>query len=79
MCGRAAFTTSPSVRSSTRSTPWVAGCWGPIWRIISSVSRASGSQGSSRAAEVNPAALFEVGGASGPPTPPAAAEVNSAA
>ncbi len=44
MWGRAALTTSPSVRSSTRSTPWVAGCWGPIWMTISSVSRSSGFQ-----------------------------------
>src|SRR5688572_10260294 len=45
MCGRAAFTTSPSVRSSIRSTPWVDGCCGPMFRIISSVSMsASGSQ-----------------------------------
>ena len=44
MCGRAAFTISPSVRSSTRSTPWVAGCCGPMLRIISSVSISDGSQ-----------------------------------
>src|SRR4051812_29781884 len=41
MCGRAALTTSPSVLSSMRSTPWVDGCCGPMLRIISSVSRSS--------------------------------------
>src|SRR5439155_8268070 len=28
---------SPSTLTSTRSTPWVAGCWGPTLRTISSV------------------------------------------
>src|SRR5262249_57499588 len=41
MWGRAARTTSPSVRSSIRSTPWVDGCCGPMLRIISSVSKVS--------------------------------------
>src|SRR5712692_7192331 len=44
MWGRAARTTSPSVRSSIRSTPWVEGCWGPMLRIISSVSMSSTRQ-----------------------------------
>jgi hypothetical protein len=44
MCGRAARTTSPSVRSSIRSTPWVDGCCGPMLRIISSVSMSSCDQ-----------------------------------
>src|SRR4051812_12143944 len=41
MCGRAAFTTSPSVRSSMRSTPCVEGCCGPMFKIISSASRSA--------------------------------------
>src|SRR5687768_1732399 len=44
MWGRAARTTSPSVRSSMRSTPWVDGCCGPMFRIISSLSRSSSLQ-----------------------------------
>src|SRR5688572_27201492 len=44
MWGRAARTTSPSVRSSMRSTPWVDGCCGPMLRIISSLSRSSRRQ-----------------------------------
>src|SRR5687768_9989808 len=44
MWGRAARTTSPSVRSSMRSTPWVDGGCGPMLRIISSLSRSSSRQ-----------------------------------
>src|ERR1043166_3139227 len=36
---------SPSTLTSTRSTPWVAGCWGPTLRTISSVCRAPGTGG----------------------------------
>src|SRR5579862_6171957 len=41
MWGRAARTTSPSVLSSMRRTPWVDGFCGPMLRIISSTSRSS--------------------------------------
>src|SRR5918911_382714 len=40
MTGRQCTTTSPSSTSSTRSTPCVDGCWGPM--LTFSSSRASG-------------------------------------
>src|SRR6266513_4171938 len=39
MTGSARTIRSPSTLTSTRSTPWVAGCWGPTLRTISSVWR----------------------------------------
>src|SRR5947208_2508220 len=39
MTGSARTIRSPSTLTSTRSTPWVAGCWGPTLRTISSVCR----------------------------------------
>src|SRR5258706_6313770 len=41
MCGVIFCTTSPSVWSSSLSTPCVLGCCGPMLRIISSPSKAS--------------------------------------
>src|SRR5437016_7031755 len=37
MTGSASTMRSPSTLTSTRSTPWVAGCWGPTFSTISSV------------------------------------------
>src|SRR5262249_28090078 len=37
MCGTTSEMTSPSVRSTSRSTPWVLGCCGPMLTSISSV------------------------------------------
>src|SRR5262245_48640116 len=37
MWGVISLTTSPSVRSRSRSTPCVLGCWGPMLTSISSV------------------------------------------
>src|SRR5512132_2686261 len=37
MCGSTCDTTSPSVRSTSRSTPCVLGCCGPMLTSISSV------------------------------------------
>src|SRR5262249_12643095 len=37
MTGFALRTVSPSSSSATRSTPWVAGCWGPRLRVMVSV------------------------------------------
>src|SRR5262245_38568981 len=37
MCGCVSETISPSVRSTSRSTPWVLGCCGPMLTSISSV------------------------------------------
>jgi hypothetical protein len=34
MSGVALTTTSPSSSKTTRSTPWVLGCWGPMLRIM---------------------------------------------
>src|ERR1700681_706139 len=34
MSGIMRTTVSPSISSSTRSTPWVDGCWGPMFRIM---------------------------------------------
>src|SRR5713226_9348761 len=36
MTGRHLTTTSPSRVSSSRSTPWVDGCWGPMFTVSSS-------------------------------------------
>ena len=44
MWGRAPRTISPSVLSSRRSTPWVAGCWGPMLTSISSGPMSSSRQ-----------------------------------
>src|SRR5918996_6590096 len=35
MTGWASSISSPSRVTSTRSTPWVAGCWGPTFRVMS--------------------------------------------
>src|SRR5437868_1587830 len=37
MCGSTSDTISPSVRSTSRNTPCVLGCWGPMLTSISSV------------------------------------------
>src|SRR5262249_55924921 len=37
MSGMASFMTSPSARTTKRSTPCVEGCWGPMLRVMSSV------------------------------------------
>src|SRR5688572_8119031 len=37
MSGTALFITSPSARTTKRSTPWVDGCCGPMLRVMSSV------------------------------------------
>src|SRR2546421_810591 len=37
MTGSASTMRSPSTLTSTRSTPWVAGCWGPTFSTTSSV------------------------------------------
>src|SRR5262245_49911987 len=37
MSGMASFITSPSARTTKRSTPWVDGCCGPMLSVISSV------------------------------------------
>src|SRR5215813_14756431 len=39
MSGMASFITSPSARTTNRSTPCVEGCWGPMLRVMSSVER----------------------------------------
>src|SRR2546428_5032031 len=39
MSGMASFITSPSARTTKRSTPWVEGCCGPMLRVMSSVAR----------------------------------------
>src|SRR5213080_2521160 len=39
MSGMACFITSPSARTTKRSTPCVQGCWGPMLRVMSSVAR----------------------------------------
>src|SRR5438046_10453584 len=39
MSGMASFITSPSARTTKRSTPCVEGCWGPMLRVMSSVAR----------------------------------------
>src|SRR5919197_3380346 len=39
MSGMASFMTSPSARTTKRSTPCVEGCCGPIERVMSSVAR----------------------------------------
>src|SRR5437667_11499912 len=39
MSGMASFITSPSARTTKRSTPWVEGCCGPMERVMSSVAR----------------------------------------
>src|SRR5262245_14886997 len=39
MSGSASFMTSPSARTTNRSTPCVEGCCGPIERVMSSVTR----------------------------------------
>src|SRR5215207_6830672 len=35
MTGWASSIISPSRVTTTRSTPWVAGCWGPTFRVMS--------------------------------------------
>src|SRR6476646_4989794 len=37
MIGRALTTVSPSSSSATRSTPWVEGCCGPMFKVMVSV------------------------------------------
>ena len=39
MCGMHFCTRSPSSRRTSRRTPWVAGCWGPMLMSIESPSR----------------------------------------
>src|SRR2546426_5638684 len=39
MSGMASFITSPSARTTKRSTPCVEGCCGPMLRVMSSVAR----------------------------------------
>src|SRR3954451_23134324 len=48
MIGLTSLTTSPSSVQKSRSTPWVAGCWGPMLTVNSSVSGSSSSTGVSR-------------------------------
>src|SRR4051794_21224920 len=53
MCGVTSETTSPSVRSTSRSTPCVLGCWGPMLTSISSVRTSNSTmRGSSRAVDM---------------------------
>jgi hypothetical protein len=37
MVGITDWMTSPSSSSTSRSTPWVLGCWGPMLTVIVSV------------------------------------------
>ena len=39
MSGMASFITSPSARTTKRSTPWVEGCCGPMLSVMSSVTK----------------------------------------
>ena len=41
MWGMQRMTVSPSSSSTSRSTPWVAGCWGPMLTIIGSAPNSS--------------------------------------
>src|SRR5690349_1777672 len=52
MWGVVSWTISPSVRSTSRSTPWVLGCWGPMLTSISSV-RTSNSMTVGSATDMN--------------------------
>src|SRR3954471_3911402 len=53
MCGVTSETTSPSVRSTSRSTPCVLGCCGPMLTNISSVRTSNSTmRGSSRAVDM---------------------------
>src|SRR3954451_22530853 len=45
MIGLTSLTTSPSSVQKSRSTPWVAGCWGPMLTVNSSASGSSSSTG----------------------------------